>query len=219
MVYLVVSAVAALLGLGMAVYYAFLVLRQDVGTPEMAEISRSIQQGAMAFLKREYTTVAFVLVAVALLMAFWLGQPVTAAAYVFGAALSGTAGLVGLTIATRANARTTNAARKSLGHALLVAFRGGSVMGLTVAGLGLLGISLCFIVFYYVFDLKQPALIDIIPGFGLGASTIALFARVGGGIYTKAADVGADLVGKCQDRQGRPGSVGASRKRERSDMA
>lgn len=209
----VVSSLAALVGLCVAVYFAYVVLKHDPGTEKMIEISKAIQEGAMAFLTREYKAVAFVLIAVAILMVLWLKQPLTGIAYISGAIFSGTAGFVGLYIATRANARTTNAAKKGLSEALLVAFRGGGVMGLTVAGLGLLGVSLCFVIFYFLFGLDKSGASfsigsfsvtaknvfeDIIPGFGLGASTIALFARVGGGIFTKAADVGADLVGKVE---------------------
>lgn len=208
-----ISALASLVGLGTAVYFAYVVLKHEVGTEKMANISKAIQEGAMAFLAREYKTVAFILVAVSLLIALWLKQPLTGISYLVGAMFSGTAGFVGLYIATRANARTTNAAKKGLSEALLVAFRGGGVMGLTVAGLGLLGVSLCFIVFYFLLGLDKSGASfnlgsftitaknvfeDIVPGFGLGASTIALFARVGGGIFTKAADVGADLVGKVE---------------------
>jgi len=212
--YLVVlSGIAAFFGLLIAAYFAYFVFKQDAGTEKMKEISRAIQEGAMAFLSREYRAVAFILVIVALLMIFWLKQPLTGLAYIVGAIFSGTAGFVGLFISTRANARTTNAAKKGLSEALLVAFRGGAVSGMTVAGLGLLGVSLCFIIFYFLFGLDKEGAVfafgsfriaaknvfeDIIPGFGLGASTIALFARVGGGIFTKAADVGADLVGKVE---------------------
>jgi len=209
----IISAAASIVGLLTAVYFAFNVLKYDVGTEKMAEISKAIQEGAMAFLSREYRSVAFVLIAVAVLIVVWLRQPLTGIAYIAGAIFSGTAGFVGLYIATRANARTTNAAKKGLSQALLVAFRGGGVMGLTVAGLGLLGVSLCLIIFYFLLGLDKSGASftfgsftitaknvfeDIIPGFGLGASTIALFARVGGGIFTKAADVGADLVGKVE---------------------
>jgi len=209
----IVSAIAAVVGLLTAVYFAIVVMKHDVGTEKMAEISKAIQEGAMAFLSREYRTVSFILIIVAILIVVWLKQPLTGIAYLMGAVLSGTAGFVGLYIATRANARTTNAAKKGISEALLVAFRGGGVMGLTVAGLGLLGLSICFIVFLFALGLDKSGAVftlgsfkitatnvyeDIIPGFGLGASTIALFARVGGGIFTKAADVGADLVGKVE---------------------
>ncbi len=213
MILLILSAVAAVIGLLTAAYFAAVVLKHEVGTEKMADISAAIHEGAMAFLSREYRAVAVILVVVAVLIVVWLQQPLTAAAYVFGAILSGTAGFVGLSISTSANARTTNAARKGISEALSVAFKGGSVMGLTVAGLGLLGVSISFIIFYFLLGLDKSGAVfeiaglqiaaknvfeDIIPGFGLGASTIALFARVGGGIFTKAADVGADLVGKVE---------------------
>jgi len=221
MTYVWIAVLCSLIGLGTAAYYAFWVLRQDPGSALMQKISRHIQEGALAFLKREYRVIAVVLVVVAIAMGVFLsasGGWIMSIAYLVGAVFSGTAGFVGLTIATRANSRTTQAATKSLPKALEVAFRGGAVMGLTVAGLGLLGVSLCFIIFLFATGLVvnldivagkswailglsiTPTIIfsDIIPGFGLGASTIALFARVGGGIYTKAADVGADLVGKVE---------------------
>lgn len=213
MILVIVSAVASIVGLATAAYFAYVVLKHDVGTAKMAEISKAIQEGAMAFLTREYRTAALILIAVAVLITVWLRQPLTSISYIVGAIFSGTAGFIGLSISTRANARTTNAAKKGLSEALLVAFRGGGVTGLTVAGLGLLGLSICFIVFYFLLGLDKSGAAfilgpfrvtaknvfeDIIPGFGLGASTIALFARVGGGIFTKAADVGADLVGKVE---------------------
>lgn len=191
------AALAALFGLVAAGVFAYIVLHHDPGTPRMREISSAIQEGAMAFISREYKTAAVVLVMVALIITLWLKQPLTAIAYICGAIFSGTAGFVGISVATRANARTTNAAKDGLAQALVLAFRGGAVMGLTVAGLGLLGVSITFLVFRSWLHLPA-AYTDIIPGFGLGASTIALFARVGGGIYTKAADVGADLVGKVE---------------------
>ncbi|MBI3925674.1 MAG: sodium-translocating pyrophosphatase [Armatimonadetes bacterium] len=221
MTYVWLSIVCSLVGLGTAFYYAMWVLKQDPGDDRMRRISGYIQDGALAFLRREYRTVAIVLVAVAIAITIFLeasGGWIMGLAYLVGAVFSGTAGFVGLTIATRANSRTTQAATRNMPAALEVAFRGGAVMGLTVAGLGLLGVGACFVVFLgtagWVNGLElvegasttlggihlTPELIfsDLIPGFGLGASTIALFARVGGGIYTKAADVGADLVGKVE---------------------
>jgi K(+)-stimulated pyrophosphate-energized sodium pump len=221
MTYVLIAILCSFVGLGTAAYYAFWVLKQDAGSPLMQKISKHIQEGALAFLTREYRTVAIVLIVVAIAMAVFLpssGGIVMGLAYLVGAVFSASAGFIGMTIATRANSRTTQAATKSMPKALEVAFRGGAVMGLTVAGLGLLGVSLCFIVFLFmsglvqglelvpnatlsIFGLSIPATVifsDVIPGFGLGASTIALFARVGGGIYTKAADVGADLVGKVE---------------------
>jgi K(+)-stimulated pyrophosphate-energized sodium pump len=165
----------------------------------MVEIGAAIREGAMAFLRREYAWVSvFVLVMAALIALFldW-GRPWGAIAYVFGAVLSGTAGLIGMRIATRANTRTTEAARLGgIPAALPLAFRGGAVMGFTVAGLGLLGVGLGFLLFHEILGLESWA--EVITAIGLGGSSIALFARVGGGIYTKAADVGADLVGKVE---------------------
>jgi K(+)-stimulated pyrophosphate-energized sodium pump len=221
MQYVWIAMLCALAGLGVAGYYAWWVLKQDPGSELMQKISGHIQEGALAFLTREYRVVAIVLIVVAVAMAVFLkasGGYIMAFAYLVGAIFSATAGFIGMTIATRANSRTTQAATKSMPKALEVAFRGGAVMGLTVAGLGLLGVALCFLVFLFttglvvnldivkgatwtIFGLSlTPEVIfsDVIPGFGLGASTIALFARVGGGIYTKAADVGADLVGKVE---------------------
>jgi len=189
------SPIAGLLALVFAAYYAYVVLQKPAGSETMRSISKAIQEGAMAFIKREYTMVAVFLVVVAAVIAIFI-SPFSAIAYVVGAVLSGTAGLVGLRIATKANARTTHAAQSGLASALEVAFKGGSVMGLTVAGLGLLGLSLVFLVFQVY--LKLPKAAEIVAAFGLGASSIALFARVGGGIFTKAADVGADLVGKVE---------------------
>ena len=221
MEYVLIAMVCAFIGLGTAFYYARWVLKQDPGNEKMQRISKHIQEGALAFLSREYRVIAIVLVVVAIAMGLFLqdsGGAIMSVAYLVGAVFSGTAGFIGLSIATRANSRTTQAATKSMPKALEVAFRGGAVMGLTVAGLGLLGVCLCFLVFLYATDLVAGLEIvkganwtilglsisstmvfsDIIPAFGLGASTIALFARVGGGIYTKAADVGADLVGKVE---------------------
>ncbi len=191
----VLAAVAAVLGLIYAAYTASRVMKAEVGTEKMQTIMGLIQSGAMAFLKREYSVliwfVGFVAIAIAVVGSIWdvgLGWQ-TAVAYLSGSLLSASAGYLGMMIATRANARTANAARTSLAAALDVAFKGGSVMGMIVGGLGLLGVSVIWLVF------KEPQYVN---GFALGASSIALFARVGGGIYTKAADVGSDLVGKVE---------------------
>ena len=165
----------------------------------MIELAAAIRAGAMAFLRREYMWVSVFVVVMAVLIAVFLdwGRPWGALAYVFGAVLSGSAGLVGMRIATAANARTTEAARQGgIPQALPLAFRGGAVMGFTVAGLGLLGVGLTFLLFNQILD--DPDWASILTAVGLGGSSIALFARVGGGIYTKAADVGADLVGKVE---------------------
>ena len=196
---LYIALVAGALGLLLAVYYARAVLATPRGNERMVELSNAIRTGAMAFLKREYTWVSVFVVIMAVLIAVLLdwGRPWGAVAYVFGAALSALAGFVGMRIATAANSRTTEAARTGgITAALPVAFRGGAVMGFTVAGLGLLGVGLGFLVFQQILD--DPDWVNIITAIGLGGSSIALFARVGGGIFTKAADVAADLVGKVE---------------------
>jgi K(+)-stimulated pyrophosphate-energized sodium pump len=182
------------------------VTRQDAGTDKMKSIANAIAVGAMAFLKAEYRVLAIFVVAVAVLLGVSgntpESSPLVAASFILGAFCSALAGFIGMRVATKANVRTTNAARTSLGKALEIAFAGGSVMGLGVVGLGVLGLSVLFIVYSNMFGTSDYAsvnrVITVITGFSFGASSIALFARVGGGIYTKAADVGADLVGKVE---------------------
>lgn len=180
--------------------------KQDPGTPKMIGIAESIQEGAMSFLRAEYKVLAIFVACIAVLLAFSGMQsedssPLAAVSFVVGACCSALAGFIGMKVATKANVRTTNAARESLGKGLSVAFAGGSVMGMGVVGLGLLGLGGLFAIFYNTLDHGQHGIaqvMNIIAGFSFGASSIALFARVGGGIYTKAADVGADLVGKVE---------------------
>jgi K(+)-stimulated pyrophosphate-energized sodium pump len=192
------AVLAALAALGLAVYFANKVQEADEGTDAMKELSAAVREGAMAFLRREYRAVALFVVAmfVVIFAVLDYGRPWGAIAYLFGAIFSASAGLAGMRIATAANARTTHAARSGASVALPVAFRGGAVMGFSVAGLGLLGISGAYLVFAEWLQVDSP--FQVVATFGLGASSIALFARVGGGIYTKAADVGADLVGKVE---------------------
>lgn len=173
--------------------------KQEIGTEKMDRISKHIAEGAMAFLKAEYRILSiFVLCVAVLLFAANEGSGrFVVVAFVTGALCSGLAGFIGMKVATKANVRTTNAARNSLGQALEIAFAGGSVMGLGVVGLGVFGLSILFLIFSNVVS-GVTDVIEIITGFSFGASSIALFARVGGGIYTKAADVGADLVGKVE---------------------
>ncbi len=207
----IIAAGSAILGLAFAGYLARWVNDQDAGPEIIQKVGRLIQQGAMAFLRREYTILAGFVVIVAVLITVLIDfnitenatiaelhapveerfgtGPWTAIAYVLGAIGSATAGFVGMTIATRGNMRTTTAAMDGLNPALRVAFRTGTVMGMTVVGIGLLGITILWVIF------QDP---NVVAGFAFGASSIALFARVGGGIYTKAADVGADLVGKVE---------------------
>lgn len=179
---------ASVIALLFVVFLTVNILKKSDGTPKMREIAHAIEEGAMAFLNREYKFLAiYVLIVFAVLYYFLNWQ--TAVSFVTGSFCSALAGYIGMRIATKANVRTTNAAKTSLGKALKVAFSSGAVMGLSVVGLGLLGISLLYWKFNNV---------EYLFGFALGASSIALFARVGGGIFTKAADVGADLVGKVE---------------------
>jgi K(+)-stimulated pyrophosphate-energized sodium pump len=188
------------------------VTKQPTGDKNMVELSGYIADGAMAFLKAEWKVLSYFAVIAAILLA-WSGtlvptsSPVIAISFLIGAFLSALAGYIGMKIATKANVRTTQAARTSLKHALKVSFTGGSVMGLGVAGLAVLGLGSLFIVFYQLYvvsagagvnGIEMEKALEVLAGFSLGAESIALFARVGGGIYTKAADVGADLVGKVE---------------------
>ena len=196
---------AGIVALIFALLLAMNVLKQDRGSEEIQSIGRAIQQGAMAFLAREYTLLAGFVVVIAIILAIFIdfdvtgrvgvdrSIPSTAIAYLIGAISSGLAGFLGMSIAVRANTRTTVKAMQGLNAALRVAFNSGGVMGVSVVGIGLLGVTILYWVFRDI---------SIVAGFGFGASSIALFARVGGGIYTKAADVGADLVGKLE--QGMP---------------
>lgn len=182
------------------------VSKQDAGTDKMKKIAGHIAEGAMAFLKAEYRVLAIFVAAVAILLAVANNNenssPLVGLSFVIGALCSALAGFIGMQVATKANVRTANAARTSLGKALEIAFTGGSVMGLGVVGLGVLGLGSLFIIYSHMFGTDTAEnlnrVITIITGFSFGASSIALFARVGGGIYTKAADVGADLVGKVE---------------------
>ena len=184
------------------------VTKQEVGTEKMAKIAKSISDGAMAFLKAEYKVLSVFVVVVAILMGLSGmsagSSPLVGISFIIGAFCSALAGFIGMKVATKANVRTTNAARSSLGKALEVAFAGGSVMGMGVVGLGLLGLGTLFAIYTNLGWVDVAGTMDInkvitvLTGFSFGASSIALFARVGGGIYTKAADVGADLVGKVE---------------------
>lgn len=197
-----VVPILGILGLVYTFWRSAWVSKQEEGTDRMKRIAANIVDGAMAFLRAEYRVLAIFVVAVAIILAIsatategssWL----VAVSFVLGAICSALAGFIGMRIATKANVRTTHAARTSLGKALEVAFAGGSVMGMGVVGLGVLGLSLLFLIYSNMgWDVNK--VITVVTGFSFGASSIALFARVGGGIYTKAADVGADLVGKVE---------------------
>ena len=187
--YMYLVPIAAVIALLFAAYLAGKVGKQDAGTDRMKEIAGAIAEGARAFLMAEYKILVIFVVVLFVLIGFGISW-VTAVCFVIGALFSTVAGYCGMTVATKANVRTANAAKESgMNKALSIAFSGGAVMGMCVAGLGALGVSLVYIVTKNV---------DVLSGFSLGASSIALFARVGGGIYTKAADVGADLVGKVE---------------------
>jgi len=180
---------SGLIALAFALFLSIMVIREKPGNQTMQDIAKLIEQGAMAFLKREYSVLVFFIIIVSIILN-WVRGPITSYAFILGAICSISAGFFGMKVATKANVRTTNAAKEEgIGKALRIAFSGGSVSGMAVAGFGLFGIG----IFYYF--MRDASLID---GFSLGASSVALFARVGGGIFTKAADVGADLVGKIE---------------------
>jgi len=189
------AGASAVLGLLLAGFFYNNVKAADPGNDRMVLLMTEIQKGARAFLKQEYVWVSGFVVVMAILIAVLI-VPAAAITYVIGAVLSGAAGYAGMTVATMANARTTNAAQDGPGKALPIAFRGGAVMGFSVAGLALAGLMLVYILFVLVLEVDDA--FEVVTAYGLGASSIALFSRVGGGIYTKAADVGADLVGKVE---------------------
>lgn len=195
-----IAPISALISLLVALYLYYYVKKQDAGTKKMQEIAGAIKEGANAFLKREYKTLAVFVVAVAVLLGIFVPEPIwitetkiknisLALAYVFGSLSSALAGYFGMDVALKANVRTANAARKGLNKAFPISFRGGAVMGLSVVGLALLGVSI-------VYGITGDP--EIVLGYSIGASTLTLFAKAGGGIYTKTADVSADLVGKVE---------------------
>ncbi len=209
---LLIAPVLGIVGLVFMLVKAMWVSKQDAGEKKMQEIAGHIADGAMAFLKAEWKMLSYFVVIAMILLAYSgttieTSSPIIAVAFLTGAILSAVAGYIGMNIATKANVRTTQAAKTSLAEALKISFTGGSVMGLGVGGLAVLGLGTLFIIFYYVFVISQNGnvnglemekALEVLMGFSLGAESIALFARVGGGIYTKAADVGADLVGKME---------------------
>jgi len=189
-----ICVIVALIGAGVVGYFVRYVLRQDEGSERIREISAAIKEGGLAFVHREYRTLAIVVVIIAIILAIapGLGWKMTVA-FVFGALCSMGAGYAGMNMALRSNGRTCVAAQKGLNQGLRVAFRGGAVMGLTVVSIGLLGLSILYFAWH-----DDPNFLYTIPAFGTGASLVALFARVGGGIFTKGADAGSDLVGKVE---------------------
>ena len=198
--------IASIVALGMAWYFFRTMMKEDEGTERMKEIAAHVRKGAMAYLKQQYKVVTIVFIVLAIVFAFMayvlkVQNPWVPFAFLTGGLFSGLAGFFGMKTATYASARTAHGARTGLDKGLRIAFRSGAVMGLVVVGLGLLDIAIWFVVLNAVYEGENTALITITPTmltFGMGASTQALFARVGGGIYTKAADVGADLVGKVE---------------------
>ncbi len=199
------AGMAGLLSLVVALGYFFVIRRKPIGGDKIKEISDAIAEGAMAFLFREYKTLAVFVLVVALVLIFGLDDPktainegyYTAGAFIVGALASVLSGFIGMKIATKANGRAAHGCEKDLSSGFRIAFSSGAVMGLSVVGLGLLGLSLVFQIYNHI-GLSDSEILSVLTGFAFGASSIALFARVGGGIYTKAADVGADLVGKVE---------------------
>ena len=193
---ILVAIIAGVVALVFAALMAMKVVKADEGNDTMKEIADAIKVGSSAFLRREYTALIPFVVVVAVILGVlidWLTMgsviPKTAISYLVGTICSAVAGFVGMNVAVRANVRTAAAAMTGLNPALRIAFSSGSVMGITVVGIGLLGVTVLYLVFQDI---------TVVAGFGFGASSIALFARVGGGIFTKAADVGSDLVGKVE---------------------
>ena len=189
-----ICVIVGLIGAGVVGYFARYVLAQDQGSERVREISGAIKEGGLAFIGREYRTLAIVVVVIAIILAFLPGLGWrTTVAFLFGAACSMGAGYAGMNMALRSNGRTCAAAQKGLNQGLRVAFRSGAVMGLTVVSIGIIGLSILYFAWH-----KDSSFLAIIPAYGTGASLVALFARVGGGIFTKGADAGSDLVGKVE---------------------
>ncbi|MCT4508639.1 MAG: sodium-translocating pyrophosphatase [Tepidibacter sp.] len=192
-----IASIAGIIALLFAFILANKINRVEVGTDRMKEISSYIQEGAMAFLTREYKTLVLFVGAIFIVLCLFI-NPLTGVCFLVGALFSTFAGFFGMKVATKANVRTANAAKEDgMNKALSIAFSGGAVMGMTVVGLGILGVGFLFLILYTLGNNPSESA-KILTGFGLGASSLALFGRVGGGIYTKAADVGADLVGKVE---------------------
>lgn len=201
---LFISLLFPVIALGFAAYLVFWIMKKDQGTDAMKDVTNAIREGASAFIKRQYRTIGLISLVVASglwAVYYYAGRPTlgwqTALAFIFGAASSAVSGVIGMSIAVRSNSRSAAAAKRSFGEALTVALRGGAVSGLTIVSLSLIGIAGLFSIYSY-FGYAAVAIPSLIVGYGFGASLVALFAQLGGGIYTKAADVGADLVGKIE---------------------
>ena len=192
---MVIALICGGIGLGIAGFMARYVLKQDQGSERIRQISAAIKEGALAFIRREYRILAIFVIVVAIILGVvpMLGWWVSVV-FVCGAVASALAGFIGMSIAIRANSRTATAVQKSLNDGLKVSFRSGAVMGMCVVGIGIIGMS----ILYFTFGSNPDMLLKVIPAFGFGASSVAIFARIGGGIFTKAADTGADIVGKVE---------------------
>ena len=201
----IIVPIGGLIALFFAIYLFYSVKKQSAGNKKMVELSNAIRKGAMAFLKSEYKVlIIFVIVVAALLYiaSFFAVTTIhwgSSVAFIIGAIFSAVAGNIGMRVATMANARTAEASKNKLSKGLSVAFSSGGVMGMTVVGLGVIGVFLLYYIFNNFVGLTEYNTTNVLFSFGFGASSIALFARVGGGIYTKSADVGADLVGKVEE--------------------